>query len=206
MDRNKDILGLISRLIYEGTLYLRHWPGKVIDDQDPSKRGRVKVTVPELGFMKDSEAMWASPRQGYSLIPPKKDEWVEVYFMGGDARRPVYLIGLGEITGNAPVGYTDPKSPILWQDRKTSDSVKYDQSSKKLTVAVTGDIAIDGATVNVDQGTNGAARMNDAIGIDLLTDPVNVPMIIAVCAIFGMAVVPPIVGKVTGGSTKVKIG
>lgn len=161
MDRNKDILGLIRRLIYEETLFLRHWLGQVVDDADPSSRGRVKVTVPELGFMAESEAIWASPRQGYAVIPPKSGEWVEIYFLGGDSRRPVYLVGAGEVQGNTPAGYTAPKKPILWQDATTGDSVLYDEDGKELDVSITtmikllqyGQLKIGGGTESFTLGT-----------------------------------------------------
>jgi len=137
MDQTRDIYSLLKRIIYNETLYLRHWLGKVIDDQDPSKRGRVKVTVGDLGFLQDGQALWCSPRQGYSVTPPTQGEWVEVYFMGGDQRRPVYLVGAGEVTGNMPAAFTDPKTTrVIWQDTKNGDSLVYNQTDQVYTLTV----------------------------------------------------------------------
>jgi hypothetical protein len=134
MDNGRDIYGLIKTIIYNETIYLRHWIGKVVDDQDPSNKGRVKATVPELGFLADSDAIWCFPRQGYALVPPAIGEWVEIYFIGGDARRPVYLAGVGEVNGNTPEQFSDPKKKVLFQDPGTSDYAEYDESASQLTM------------------------------------------------------------------------
>ena len=45
----KDILSLIRKIIHKDTIYLRHWRGKVLDDQDSLNKGRVKV----LSYVKE---------------------------------------------------------------------------------------------------------------------------------------------------------
>lgn len=132
----RDILSLIRRLIHDETLYLRHWIGKVVDNKDELNLGRVKATVPEMGFLADADAIWCSPRQGYAIDPPAKDEWVEIYFIGGDSRRPVYLTGVGEIAGNTPAQYTDPEKKVLWQNPLTGAYVQYDEDAEEMSLAL----------------------------------------------------------------------
>lgn len=141
MKTTRDTLTLIQKIIYKETVFLRHWMGQVVSVDDPMKRGRAKVSVPELGFMAGSE-MWASPRQGCSVVPPHEGDWVEVYFMGGDQRRPVYLTGLGEIKDQTPKSYSDPKKAILWENPKTGDYLQYDEEAKELIVSVSESISI----------------------------------------------------------------
>jgi phage baseplate assembly protein gpV len=147
MDQTKDILGLLRKVIRNETLYLRHWVGKVSDDQDPANppRGRVKASVPELGFFEGAE-IWCSPRMGYSMTPPAIGEWVEIYFLGGDPKRPVYLPGVGEITGGTPKVYTGTKSRVLWQDSVTGDSLVYHEDTKEFDINLSGNVVISGYT------------------------------------------------------------
>ena len=63
----KDILSLIRKIIHKDTIYLRHWRGKVLDDQDSLNKGRVKVSIPELGWEPGmhlgSDGIWCWPRR-----------------------------------------------------------------------------------------------------------------------------------------------
>ena len=142
----KDILSLIRKIIYKDTIYLRHWRGKVLDDQDSLNKGRVKVSIPELGWEPGmhlgSDGIWCWPRQGYSIIPPAVGEWVEVYFLGGNPKDAVYLTGMGEMKGNTPRQYSDPKKRVLWQDSVTGDYIQYDQDSKELDISVSTDVKL----------------------------------------------------------------
>jgi phage baseplate assembly protein gpV len=155
----RDLEGLLRRMIQEETVWLRRYLGQVVSDEDPSARGRVKAVVPELGLYTEDSAIWCSPRQGYALQPPKKDEWVEVYFVAGDSRRPAYLVGAGEVTGNAPKAFADPKLPVLWQDATTGDFVQYDEDNQVLT------LTLGGCKVVVD-GKGNKVTINDSLEVD----------------------------------------
>lgn len=77
--------------------------GQVTSNNDPEKRGRVKVRFP--GMTSDSETTWArvvsvggGAKRGAVWIPEVDDE-VLVGFEGGDARQPVVIGGLfGEVS------------------------------------------------------------------------------------------------------------
>jgi len=194
----RDELAQIRRVVYNETVFLRHYFGQVVDNQDPNKKGRVKATILDLGWDTADKVQWAWPRAGHSLDVPAVGEWVEVYFMMGDRNKPAYLPGAAELTGNLPADYSSPDDPVLFQDPKTKEKIKYTRSSKTLDVTA--------SKVNLSGGTAAVARKGDVINVDLTTDPTNLPMIIAVCAMFGMTIVPPLVGKITGGSSKVKAG
>lgn len=171
MNFNKNLHGLICKLIYDQTIYLRHWMGKVTDAVDPLNRGRVKATIPELGFMADSDAVWCSPRQGYSLAPPARDEWVEIYFMGGDAKKPVYLIGFGEIEGNKPEAYKENlETRVVWYDSVNGDRILYNQS-KKIWDLLVGELAIK---VDVDAKAMDFTCGTETIKLDNDGDLINV--------------------------------
>lgn len=149
----QDLYGTIRKIIREETTFLMHYLGEVVDDQDPSSRGRVKVKVPELGFLSDAQGMWCSPRSGYSVTPPTKGEWVEVYFQSGDRRKPVYLVGAGEVSGNVPGQYSDPKRHVVYQNPSTGDYIEYDSENKVLTVSVSGEVKIDMDKVTMGGGS-----------------------------------------------------
>jgi phage baseplate assembly protein gpV len=142
----RSIFSLIRKIVYNETIYHLHWYGKVIDNQDVSQRGRVKVAISDLGFApgmtQGSDGVWCSPRQGYSMMPPKVDEWVEVYFIGGDRKKPVYLVGVGEVKGNMPKQYSSPTAQVLWQNPTTGDYLSYDETAKEFTINVTSSLKI----------------------------------------------------------------
>jgi hypothetical protein len=131
-----DIYGEIIKIIDEETLYLRHFVGEIVDIDDELKKGRVKVTLPELGMDTPSLAIWCNPRQGSSMIVPKVGQWAEVYFINGDRMRPVYLYPASEIKDNTLKNYTgDTKEKYLFEDSDSkSNNIKYNQSEKEITI------------------------------------------------------------------------
>lgn len=92
--------GLAAGGAYAGPAHLRSGVtvGKVTSNNDPNKRGRVRVRYP--GVSSDTESDWArvvtvggGKDRGAVWIPEVDDE-VLVGFEGGDARRPVVIGGL----------------------------------------------------------------------------------------------------------------
>jgi hypothetical protein len=115
----RDELAQIRRVGYNETVFLRHYFGKVVANQDPNKKGRVKATILDLGWDTADKVNWAWPRAGHRLDVPKVGEWVEVYFMMGDRNRPAYLSGAAELEGNVPGSYSDPLGRVLFEDPTT---------------------------------------------------------------------------------------
>lgn len=109
---------MIRKIIMEETLYLMHFIGEVVDVDDTLKSGRIKVTIPDLGFSTPDVGIWCNPRQGMSLIVPKVGTWAEIYFINGDRTRPVYLYPVTEIAGHKVKSYKgNPQQKILFEDQ-----------------------------------------------------------------------------------------
>lgn len=114
--------------------------GLVKDDQDPSKRGRLKVTVPEvLGDQASGWAMPCVPYAGegagfYSIPVVGAGVWVE--FEAGDPSRPVW-VGCWWAKDEAPKsnkdGAADPKRK-QWRT-EAGLMVTMDDASKELAVS-----------------------------------------------------------------------
>jgi len=82
------------------------WPGIVVNTQDPLRRGRIRVRVPQVFgdttesyFVPDEQLPWAFPcfplvgkDSGLAMIP-EVGSGVWVTFYGNDARTPVWLGG-----------------------------------------------------------------------------------------------------------------
>lgn len=74
-----------------------HWTGKVIDNSDPLRMGRVKIRI--LGYydeISDAAIPWALPEATYlgstqgTLIVPEINTVVRGYFDKGDDQKPIY--------------------------------------------------------------------------------------------------------------------
>lgn len=127
----------INQIIRDETRWLRHYPAQVVDIDDELEKGRVKVTIPELGFDTADQGLWCNPRQGNSLSVPLVDEWVEIYFMAGNPERPVYLHYPTEVEGMVLKNYTgNPVLRIIFESPETEENIKYDDESKTLTITV----------------------------------------------------------------------
>ena len=132
MDNLRDIRGLIINILKEELRFWKHYLGEVMDNKDSLILGRVQVTIPELGFLSQDQAVWAWPRQGNSMSIPNIGEWVEIYFIGGDPGRPVYLHYASEVQGHKPDSYTGIEDRIIFESPKTKDNIKYTDNDKIL--------------------------------------------------------------------------
>lgn len=191
MDPRGNVYGIIKDLVAESARFAVPYRGVVVNVEDPEGRGRVKCSVPELGWVIDSACPWCEPEyvnDGISV--PRVDDVVKVWFMAANPAAPYYGGRLGEIKGQKPTEYSRGKR-VPWQSPDGDAPIVYDETTKMLDVV---------------DGGKAAARLDDATKIDLTTDSVNLPLLIAVCAIFGMTLTPPILGKISTGSNKVRIG
>jgi len=131
----KDLYKEIRNIILQETVFLRHYIGKVIDINDKERLGRVQVEVLDLGLEGQEEGLWCFPRDKNSMTVPKKDDWVEVYFVRGSCDMPVYMGTANEIKDMVPKNYKSPITQIIFED-PSDDGVfiKYDQTQKKLFI------------------------------------------------------------------------
>lgn len=125
--------------------YFGKYRGKVKDNDDPSKRGRVKVIVPSvLGELE----VWAMPcfpytgkDIGFYMIPePDAGVWVE--FEGGD---PSYAIWTGGF-------WADDELPANEQSSQATPSMRMIKSEKGLMVTMNDDDEI--ITISDSDGSN----------------------------------------------------
>lgn len=138
MDLNRDMVGLIAEVVKEETIFLRHYLGMVSNNKDKFRKGRIQVTLPELGFMTPAEGFWCWPRQGDSLSVPEVDSIVEVYFMGGNPDRPVYMSYTSEMENMTPTTFDGEASTrVVFESPKTNEGIKYDDLSKQLDIMST---------------------------------------------------------------------
>lgn len=94
--------------------------GIVTDNQDPDKRGRVRVRVPAV--LGDQESDWALPCFPYGggasygwFMVPKNDAQVWVEFEEGDINRPIWTGVFWQDGGDVPsdAAKTDPTTVLL---------------------------------------------------------------------------------------------
>jgi hypothetical protein len=100
------------------------YPGLVVDNLDPKKRGRVKVEIPGLC---EPSTDWALPIGGShssgvanrgGFDPPKKDAAVIVAFLDGDIDHPVYLGGWRATDGSGS------DAPTIIQGKSVADAIR----------------------------------------------------------------------------------
>jgi len=155
---NDDIYGMIKEIIQDETIFMRHYIGKVVENEDILKKGRVKITIPELGMDTPDLALWCNARQGNGISIPAIGSYAEIYFINGEREKPVYLFPASEIIENIPKNYTGIVTEhVLFEDPENKDQViKYDSATKLLQLFSDPDnIKIDGqnGTVMILNGT-----------------------------------------------------
>ncbi len=164
----RDLLGLLRGLIARETRFLRHYLGEVRDVTDPLNRGRVLVHIKELGWTEDSSGAWCWPRDRHSMDVPMVGEWVEVYFMGGDPTRPVYLGRATEIKDQGPPrDFSGPKVRVLLEDPDSGDTLKYENGAYCLagdTKNLVTHAELDSALQNLVTWINGHVHPTAASG------------------------------------------
>lgn len=142
MDLTRTLYGEIAEIVRVETRFLRHYWAEVVDTEDALSKGRVKVTIPTLGWDTPAKGAWCNPRDRHSMVVPKVGEYVEVYFLEGNENKPVYLGQVAEFEGQTPSKYTDPETVVLYENPVTGVSVLYKESEG------VADISFE--TVNVD--------------------------------------------------------
>lgn len=136
MNPKQDIYSIIREIIHDEVLYLRHYIGEVVDDQDDLNKGRVKITIPDIGHYTNDTALWCYPRQGAGMSIPKVGSYAEIYFIAGDPTRPVYLYPASEVVDNIPQNYDgNTDTNILFEDyNDKANNIKFDRSTGELII------------------------------------------------------------------------
>lgn len=143
----KTLLELLRKIIYQETTYLRHYLGKVTKSQDPEKRGRVRVTIQELGWDTDAKGAWVTPRITSGMVTPKEGQFVEVYFLNGDRERPVFVGLAKEMQESGSTLFKgDINVQVPWEDAVNQEGVAYDRNEKVMKFFGASEFAAMGAS------------------------------------------------------------
>lgn len=108
--------------------YYSVYPGIVTDNNDPEKRGRIKVICPTVLGPDRVLAQWLEPvdqkmaGKGYGeFFPPEPKDLVHVMFENGDINYPVYMGGYyarGELPSDFQTGYPNVRGWIFKNGHK----------------------------------------------------------------------------------------
>lgn len=132
-NRRNDELGEIIDIISKETKFHKTYLGKVLDVNDESSKGRVRIAIPELGWLTATESPWVDPEYpSRGVCTPDEGDWVSVFFLSGDAARPVYRSRIPVVNNVTPSTYEDHTTRVLYDDGTAS--VVYNTSSGELDV------------------------------------------------------------------------
>lgn len=198
-----SLTGIIEKIVSPMFKYKVSRIGKVVDNQDPDREGKVLCQVPSLGWDTNAKAAWCFSSKEKGIIVPKVGTYVLIDWIDGNDRFPVYRGIPTNLKNQIPSSYDgDPKTNILFQS-DTEDIIKYIKGSLQIIMEkeiLLGDSPIKGVS-RIDDPTLSTAT-DDSIFWTWLTAAASV------LAGLGVAVPAPVslTGKITGGSAKVKAG
>jgi len=130
--------------------------GLVIDNQDPTKRGRIQASVPEvLGATTSGWAMPCVPYAGvgsgfYSIPAVGAGVWIE--FEAGDPSRPVW-VGTWWATAEAPLDNAGTPPDPLRKEWRTETGLMVTMDDGGQTIAISDLAGTNLVTVKVTEGT-----------------------------------------------------
>jgi hypothetical protein len=169
MDNSRTIRGMIQEIVIQETRYLKHYVGQIVDITDDTNKGRVKVTVPMLGWISPDQGAWCFPRDKHSMIVPDVGEWVEVYFIAGNKDHPVYMGIANEMKDQLTASYTENTKNVVFETGNLS--IIFDETTNQLVL------------------TNGSEKiiLDANLGITLSTGDASIwrPSIMSVCPYTG---------------------
>lgn len=161
--------------------YFGKFRGTVVDNDDPNKRGRLKVSVPAV---LETLEVWAMPCVPYAgdkvgfYVMPETGSGVWVEFEGGD---PSYPIWSGCFWGDdeLPDDATGPTMKIL---RTKTGQIQFDDDAGEIivkndddaTVTLAQDITIEAGSSTQTIGSSGVVSESGAGKVEVATAGVNV--------------------------------
>ena len=138
----------LREVIARATRYDRTYMAKVLVDLDPEGKGRVQIAIPDLGILTPAEGVWADVEMPIGVnVSPKADDWVAVYFLGGDPSKPCVRGRTSIVKDNLPknanrkqVFYEDDNTKIYYDETKSELSI---DTKYKMTVKIEGNTNIE---------------------------------------------------------------
>lgn len=138
------------------TQFFGKYRAKVVDIQDPEKRGRIRVLCPKvLGQYKSA---WCEPcipvayDFGGDFALPKINEFVWVEFEEGNPNKPVYIGGLWSTNKSPSSDYEADTRLITWGGCKITmkkDSLKLEIGGSSITLS-DGNIKLSSARIDLN--------------------------------------------------------
>lgn len=116
---------VVRRLVRAELMWYRHYWGTVLSTADSLSLGRLQVAVPELRWNDQRSAKWCMPRYAPGLTLPKVGSNVEVYFVEGNPRRPVWLGRVPEL-GETLANYTAQTKEVVHEDPASGAGLVFD--------------------------------------------------------------------------------
>jgi hypothetical protein len=160
--------------------YFGKYRGKVVDNNDPLKRGGVRVRVPSVLGEIDVWALpcvpYAGPKVGFHAIPPV-DAGVWVEFEGGDVNFPIW-VGCFWAEGEIDSADADPgvfffRTPAGFIRMKKDDgTIEIETDGGTSIVLSATEIKVDGKTIKHTAG--GSATELGAAGFDAMNGALKV--------------------------------
>jgi len=134
MNLNHDEFGALIGIIRRELVYYRTFEGKVLTTQDSLNRGRIKVSIPQLGWMLESDSMWVEPEHNLEQKTPNVGDYAIVYFLEGNANNPIYRGCTTRLRAGRLEAYVDPQTAVLYEDENIS--IVYARNTHILTTTI----------------------------------------------------------------------
>lgn len=156
MDRSS--YGIIKQIIFEETIFLRHYVGEVIDNKDELSKGRIQVAIYDLNWTTKNNAPWCNPRYiGNGIGIPKIGDWVEIYFINADRNRPVWLGISAEVKDNFLSNFVDHNTDVIHENRETDDAIIYNKNEEQYIICDGSESFVKGDTLKPEVEKDAAA-------------------------------------------------
>lgn len=184
-----------SKVVKPSNIYKYPWIGEVVDNADPKKQGRVKVTIPGLlegdkeslpWVLMENSTGFGGTGTDSSFIVPVMGAKLNIHFPYDDIYFPVYR-GFYQSSsthqtafdGNYPhkYGYQAGETKVVI-DRETNQVEIETGNGVKLTISSAGDIVLEGPTklklkapeITFNEKLSGITTANSHMGVvDFIT-------------------------------------
>ena len=164
--KNNDLSLDIKKLIQKELTYHKTYIGKVLDLNDPQKKGRICVGILDLACFTADIGFWCWSRDKKSLITPKLNDWVCVGFVAGNRDIPYYFGIANEMADMLPKDYDGKNTTQIIYEADDQWVIKYDESTKKFVMGNNFTVKIDD---NANTLTLGKGNYYFVLGDNLMT-------------------------------------
>lgn len=131
----RSLIDILRKIVVQETIWLRHYIGQIVSLADTAQKGRVCVTIQDLGFNTVDNGFWAYPRDKSGSYTPKQGDWVEIYFINGDRERPVYIGKAFEVPNQLPQSWDKtPTTSVIFESPNNKARIIHDEVKGKIQI------------------------------------------------------------------------